>query len=101
MCHAVTNIVEVRCSSTDDAAENDDGIHFRVLNHAGCTEGEFHASRHIADNDVFFRIAFTLEYFQSTVAESVGDMAVPFGYDDTHFQILYFWKRGFGFVFSS
>ena len=78
----LTDIVEMGCLATDDAAEDDDGVVAVVEGHLVCTVDELEGARDGLDVDILGQCAVTLEGGDAAVEECAGDVTVPLGDDD-------------------
>ena len=87
MCYSLADIVEVGCLTTDDAAEDDDGVEAVILAHLLCAIDELETSRNGLDMDVLRYRAVLLQCPHRAVEERASNIMVPFSDDDAEAHI--------------
>ena len=85
---ALADVVEVGSAAAYYAAEYDDGIVERCLDYLRGAESELNRPGNMIYFIVFGCQTVVGQYFNRTVGESRGDMAVPFGGDYGHAEIV-------------
>ena len=77
----------MRGFAPDDTSEDDDGVESVVLGHLLGSVNKLEAARDRLDVDVLGKRPVLLKCLDGTVEQGIGNLRIPFGYDDAEAHI--------------
>ena len=84
--HTVADVIEVRCSATDDTSDDDNGVVASTAGHPCGAIGQFNSTRHVCYGDVLMGVTLAGKQVECSLEQGSGDVLIPFGTHDAHGQ---------------